>query len=245
MLRQIATRQLRLSIEHVMPQTLTAQWRADLGEMAEQVHEKYLHTLANLTLTGYNSEYSNRSFEEKKTIPNGFYDSPLKMNKMIADAGQWNDVELKKRQKWWITNLKKVWPLPQAAFTPPVVDETTSLLDQDDLKGRGIRALYVFDDIIPVTTWSQAMDYIAERVYDVNPDFYAKVLQDDLLSLYIKTDSSGFYSAAEIYDTNIFIETAMDTNRKLRVIRALGDVFELQSSDIRAEIVSPKAVSEE
>ena len=54
------------TIEHIMPQTLTAAWRQQLGDDYERIHEEYLHTFANLTLTGYNSSYSNRPFEEKE-----------------------------------------------------------------------------------------------------------------------------------------------------------------------------------
>ncbi len=55
-----------ISIEHIMPQTLNPQWRQALGENAEAIHDIYLHTFANLTLTGYNSNYGNRPFSEKK-----------------------------------------------------------------------------------------------------------------------------------------------------------------------------------
>lgn len=56
----------KCNIEHIMPQTLTPEWQKDLGENFEAIHEKYLHTIGNLTLTGYNAEYSNKSFQEKK-----------------------------------------------------------------------------------------------------------------------------------------------------------------------------------
>ncbi|GAA7712415.1 hypothetical protein HpMMM91_12260 [Helicobacter pylori] len=55
-----------LTIEHIMPQELTEEWERDLGENFQEIHNKYLHTIGNLTLTGYNSEYSNKSFQEKK-----------------------------------------------------------------------------------------------------------------------------------------------------------------------------------
>ena len=53
-----------LTIEHIMPQTLTAKWKIDLGKKATEIYEKYVHCIGNLTLTGYNSEMSNDSFEE-------------------------------------------------------------------------------------------------------------------------------------------------------------------------------------
>ena len=52
--------------EHIMPQTLTPQWKEELGENWQQIYDTYLHTFANLTLTGFNTSYSNHSFQEKK-----------------------------------------------------------------------------------------------------------------------------------------------------------------------------------
>ncbi len=68
------------TIEHIMPQKLTEEWERDLGENFQAIHNKYLHTIGNLTLTGYNSEYSNKSFKEKQGMEKGFKDSPLRLN---------------------------------------------------------------------------------------------------------------------------------------------------------------------
>ncbi|GAA9094748.1 hypothetical protein TW0001_12890 [Helicobacter pylori] len=62
----------KCNIEHIMPQTLTPEWQRDLGENFQAIHEKYLHTIGNLTLTGYNYEYSNKPFQEKRDMENGF-----------------------------------------------------------------------------------------------------------------------------------------------------------------------------
>lgn len=70
----------KCDIEHIMPQTLNKECERDLGENFEAIHEKYLHTIGNLTLTGYNSEYSNKSFQEKQGMEGGFKDSPLRLN---------------------------------------------------------------------------------------------------------------------------------------------------------------------
>ncbi|GHS48536.1 hypothetical protein JP0126_11080 [Helicobacter pylori] len=73
------------TIEHIMPQELTEEWERDLGENFQEIHDKYLHTIGNLTLTGYNSEYSNKSFQEKRDMEKGFKDSPLRLNQGLRD----------------------------------------------------------------------------------------------------------------------------------------------------------------
>lgn len=61
------------TIEHIMPQKLTPAWTSELGQDAENIHGEWLHTLANLTLTAYNSKYSNAPFSEKKQWRMGIY----------------------------------------------------------------------------------------------------------------------------------------------------------------------------
>lgn len=73
------------TIEHIMPQKLTEEWEKDLGENFQAIHDKYLHTIGNLTLTGYNPEYSNKSFQEKRGMEKGFKDSPLRLNQGLRD----------------------------------------------------------------------------------------------------------------------------------------------------------------
>ncbi len=84
-----------LNIEHIMPQTLTNKWKESLGDNYKEIHDKYLHTIGNLTLTGYNSKLSNKTFEEKKEMEDGFKDSRLYLNKYISSIDKWNEEEIK------------------------------------------------------------------------------------------------------------------------------------------------------
>ncbi|MEK7756928.1 MAG: DUF262 domain-containing protein, partial [Planctomycetota bacterium] len=74
------------TIEHILPQNenLSPQWKADLGPDWERIQKTWLHTLGNLTLTGYNPELSDRPFTEKRDMKGGFADSPLRMNQGLA-----------------------------------------------------------------------------------------------------------------------------------------------------------------
>ncbi len=89
------------SIEHVMPQNedLRTEWRTMLGSDWKTVQETWLHRLGNLTLTGYNSTYSDRPFTEKKTIAGGFNDSPLRLNKFIREQSTWDATTIEQRGK--------------------------------------------------------------------------------------------------------------------------------------------------
>ncbi|GAA9427872.1 DUF262 and DUF1524 domain-containing protein [Helicobacter pylori] len=100
------------TIEHIMPQTLTEEWERDLGENFQAIHDKYLHTIGNLTLTGYNQKYSNNSFQEKRDMEKGFKQSPLKLNQSLKD-GSFGEKEIKKRANDLADWALKIWTYPK------------------------------------------------------------------------------------------------------------------------------------
>ncbi len=103
------------TIEHIMPQTLTEEWKRDLGENFQAIHDKYLHTIGNLTLTGYNSEYSNNSFQEKRDMEKGFKQSPLKLNQSLKDDSEsvFGEKEIEKRANDLADWALKIWTYPK------------------------------------------------------------------------------------------------------------------------------------
>ena len=98
------------TIEHVMPQTLSEEWKEELGANWSETHEKYLHTIGNLTLTGYNSELSNHSFKEKQDFPGGFRDSPLYLNKSLRGPEQWDETAIIDRAEILSEKALEIWP---------------------------------------------------------------------------------------------------------------------------------------
>ncbi|GAA9295356.1 DUF262 and DUF1524 domain-containing protein [Helicobacter pylori] len=102
-----------LTIEHIMPQTLTEEWERDLGENFQAIHDRYLHTIGNLTLTGYNQEYSNNSFQEKRDMEKGFKQSPLRLNQSLKDLESFGEEEIKKRANDLADWALKIWTYPK------------------------------------------------------------------------------------------------------------------------------------
>ncbi|BAW54558.1 rloF like protein [Helicobacter pylori] len=101
------------TIEHIMPQKLTEEWEKDLRQDHERIHTQYLHTIGNLTLTGYNPEYSNKSFQEKQGMEKGFKDSPLRLNQSLRDLKSFGEEEIKKRANDLADLALKIWTYPK------------------------------------------------------------------------------------------------------------------------------------
>jgi hypothetical protein len=124
------------TIEHIMPQTLSPVWQKELGEKSQQIHEQWLHTLPNLTLTGYNSKYSNRPFKDKLDVENGFKDSNLRLNQYVRECLKWTEDELVERQSRLSKKSLKLWYYPTTSYAPPV-EETNEYLLEDDFDFTG------------------------------------------------------------------------------------------------------------
>lgn len=103
------------TIEHIMPQNIEHNllWQQMLGEDWQEVHSLYLHTLGNLTITGYNAEMSNKSFVEKVNGESGFKHSHLKLNESIAQCDVWNKKAIQRRTNILTDTILKIWKYPE------------------------------------------------------------------------------------------------------------------------------------
>jgi uncharacterized protein with ParB-like and HNH nuclease domain/predicted transport protein len=102
------------SIEHILPQNpkLSQAWRDELGEDWANIQETYLHTLGNLTLTGYNAELSDDPFLAKRNHKGGFANSPLKLNAGLGQLEHWTPVEIESRADRLAEIAGKIWMRP-------------------------------------------------------------------------------------------------------------------------------------
>jgi predicted transport protein len=114
------------TVEHILPQndSLPGAWKSELGPEWERVQQTWLHTLGNLTLTGYNSEYSDRPFTEKRDMEKGFGRSPLKLNAGLGQVARWDEEAIKARAGRLADVSLDVWAAPKlpsdvlAAYRP-------------------------------------------------------------------------------------------------------------------------------
>lgn len=102
------------TIEHILPQNenLSTKWREALGPDWQRVQERWLHTLGNLTLTGYNAEYSDRPFAEKRDMKGGFKESPLKLNEGLGALHVWDEAAIRARGERLAAQAATVWVMP-------------------------------------------------------------------------------------------------------------------------------------
>ncbi len=107
------------TIEHIMPQTLSDEWKKELGTDWERIHEMYLHTMGNLTLTGYNSEYRNKRFTDKQDCVDkdgnkiGYRHTPIKISSYLTSVSKWGENEILSRAELLAKELIQIWKYPK------------------------------------------------------------------------------------------------------------------------------------
>ncbi|WP_022902721.1 DUF262 domain-containing protein [Curtobacterium sp. B8] len=122
------------TIEHILPQTITPEWRAELeadledGETVEVLHEQLVHSLGNLTLTGYNSQLSNRPFPAKQADYRR--SSFTALNELVLDAGRWGRPEITERGEWFADRIIEQWAGPNEHVQPVTAGRDWSLVHQ-------------------------------------------------------------------------------------------------------------------
>lgn len=147
------------SIEHIMPQNANASWQQDLGDNWQEIHEWYLHTLGNLTLTGYNPEYSDRPFHAKRDMEGGFKQSPLFMNRGIGTLDSWSQTTMDERALKLAKQALLIWDRPQ------ISEQLIAQYREDGYRGQGFdwTQLHQILEALPEGKWTSYVN-LAEAV---------------------------------------------------------------------------------
>ncbi|MCD8302655.1 MAG: DUF262 domain-containing HNH endonuclease family protein [Prevotellaceae bacterium] len=218
-----------ITIEHIMPQTLSVKWKAALGEDWERIHQQYLHTMANLTLTGYNSQYSNLTFEEKRDMEKGFKDSAFRLNNYVKSCEKWTEEELKQRQKELLSVFMKLWPMPMTSYVPKVREVESASLDDDDFvfTGKKLQAYYFRGARYPVNNWKDMLAKICQ--YFIMEKRSVIEWMCDKKEHFFATSSDG---GKKHLDSNIYLWMDNNTSTKIAIIRGIFDECDIPYSDL-------------
>lgn len=221
------------SIEHIMPQTLTSAWRAELGSNAEEIHEKYLHTFANLTLTGYNSNYGNRPYAEKKKgfIDSegnpvvGFNDSNFTLSNYLKSHDKWTITELEERQRQLLKRFLDLWPMITTAHVP-ISSETDDipLSDEDvEMTGRTIVAFTFKNERYEVLSWKDALVQICHLMYLDNKETVVQLCHQ---KSWLHDEPAEWKTQ---FAEGCYVYTANDTKTKCNIMRFVFDKCDMDT----------------
>ena len=218
------------TIEHIMPQTLSPVWQKELGEKSQQIHEQWLHTLPNLTLTGYNSKYSNRPFKDKLDVENGFKDSNLRLNQYVRECLKWTEDELVERQSRLSKKSLKLWYYPTTSYAPPVEETNEYLLVDDfDFTGYTLVSYTLYDVESKVQSWKE-----------MQIDVVKYLLEQHTTKIMSLCADQKFYDLSLLETTNnfteisrsVFLYTNCSTRTKINILKKIFEQCDVEQSEL-------------
>lgn len=228
------------TIEHIMPQTLTPQWRQELGDDWEDIYNTYLHTFANLTLTGFNISYSNHSFKEKKegyidrkgNKIDGFDNSAFRLSNYMKHCDKWTLNELKERQQILLNNFLGLWPMITSDYVPLEKEYELISFDDDEfeIKGRTIMGFRYREERHPITTWKDMLVQVAKLMYNENPSTMIYLATKDLWLHDKETKERS--KIAE----NCYLHTSCDNNTKRSILNYLFKELNIPTGVLEFEL---------
>ena len=226
------------TIEHIMPQHLTPAWTRALGPNSAEIHSTWLHRLANLTLTGYNPNLSNKTFAEKRDAAEGGYKaSGLKMNQRIAQKETWGLTELEERNHELVVLALKIWPFPQSGFVPATKDFDFCTLDDEDidLTGRSIAKYSLQNVEQPVSSWSSMFEQVVKFLHEKDKSVLFGLVhapdEDSALPAILSGTEDGMRVPLKI-DDGIYVEKNTSTAYKISLLRRLFARYEMNPEDL-------------
>lgn len=230
-----------LSIEHIMPQNknLSMSWQKMLGENWQSVHEKYLHTLGNLTLTGYNSELGDKPFEKKKEKLEETITHIAVLYSDVKDKSEWNSVNMEKRAKRLAEIILKLFPIEQPKtkieFTDPHYKLYT-LANPDDATYKTVNYFEFLGERVNVNSFAEMVRSIAQILYDMDNSII-----DDMAKKHeplpewttpaFSYEEKGVRNPFKLKKCNIYISTGYSASACIYFIRGLMKKYEFDISE--------------
>ncbi|MCQ2237163.1 MAG: DUF262 domain-containing protein [Bacteroidales bacterium] len=236
-----------ITIEHIMPQTLSQEWKNALGPDFENIHKTYLHTFANLTLTGYNSEYSNRSYEEKKkgytdkngTRVTGFDESVFHLSSMLKTVDKWTLDEIKRRGQQLYERFVGLWSELKSTYQPLEKEVEHIIFDEDaDPTNRTISAFHYHGVKYPVSNWKNMLVSLCSLVYK---DHKAEVEICCRKGDYFNTQPS---EARSKFAEGCYVWASNSTITKMAAIRKLFLECDIPYSTLEFDLLPENVVDE-
>ena len=219
----------KYTIEHIMPRTLTPQWKKALGDDYEEVYSTWIHRLANLTLTAYNSSYSNNTFAEKRDAENGFKYSGIRMNQLIAQKDKWTLSELEERNDYLVSKALDIWDYPTTSYKPEEKQlDSVSLDDDINLTGSQIAKFSYKNSEQPVDSWANMYVRVLRLLHSDDSSVLTGLAYSSdpnvELALHVSSKPEAFHNKVEVVP-GIFVWTGMGTQYKLNTLRKFFSAF--------------------
>ncbi|WP_326717458.1 DUF262 domain-containing protein [Vagococcus jeotgali] len=212
-----------IQIEHILPQELSNEWKVELKN-AQMIQMKYLHTLGNLTLTGYNSELSNKTFAEKKMT---YKDSNISMTRdLYQDYATWDEQSIISRAKKLSALATSIWVLPHTSESKEIVSLSGEhYLDEEvNITGSKPRALSILNREFKVDSWKKVLMIFLDFAWEKDSQTFEVLKRKQSLNRLF--NSSDPKSPGKL-SNGLTVETNFSAESMLSIVKIIAKEYEV------------------
>ncbi|MEN6293991.1 MAG: DUF262 domain-containing protein, partial [Methanobacterium sp.] len=231
----------QLTIEHIMPKSLSDQWIKDIGTNWRSIHENYLDTIGNITLTAYNKEMSNKNFNQKRLMENGFNKSKLFLNQYLKKTPRWNETTIKRRAIILKDEALKIWMYSYTEYISSMdISPVYLLSDEHNFTGEKIASFSFLGRERKATSWKKLYEYIARELYIEDPSKFKLFIKDsDFTTVknkkYISDFEADLRSPIKISES-LFLEGNLGTYYIVENIRKMMKKFGISEDELTIKL---------
>ena len=223
-----------LSIEHIMPQTLSDAWKKALGPNSEELHSKWKNRIGNLTITAYNSTYSNSAFQTKLTMENGFRDTAYRLNNYVCKQDEWGFEQIEERTTQLAHRALELWPMITSTHEARTKQQETIPLSEDtSFTAKKITGFQLNDASWTVKSWKEALlNVIRFLLEDHREDLIALAREEKQL---VTVGEEAEITNPDWYrqvDPALHVRVGSSTSTKIQLLRTIFDYLGLDQDDL-------------
>jgi hypothetical protein len=215
----------KLTIEHIMPQTLNDVWKEHLGQDWQITHDLLVHTIGNLTLTAYNGELSNSDFLSKKKE---YRNSHLELNSYFQNLNTWRREDIEARAENLADTILNIWKY--------FGNESTQTIRSSDLKGTIPKLLYIFGEEIQVRSWRDVLEMTLNSIADIEPERFQDIMEQ--FPRLLGWEQKNFRSTRQLKN-GVYIETNFSAKDISSLCHRAIETAGLSIQDWYVETVKP------
>lgn len=231
-----------LTIEHIMPQNqnMSTVWQRMLGEDWQMVKDKYLHTIGNLTLTGYNSELGDKPFAEKKEKLAEVHTKIVNLYEDVKNCEVWNSETIERRADRLIAEIQKLFSIEQPAtkivFMDPRYIEYTCE-DPENATYKTPNYFVLQGERVNVTNFAEMLRALIERLYSINSTLIELMAKNDerivswSQSIMFSYDKNKVNGDLKIKNTDIYENTGYSASHIMHTIKALLEKYDIDITE--------------
>ena len=226
-----------ITIEHIMPQKLSTEWQNMIGADWQNIQAELLHTLGNLTLTGYNSELSNKPFSEKKGLLEKYGAKVKELNIDVLDKDIWNAEMIKARAKRLAQKIVGIFEYPEAhteiSFKDPRYKEY-GCKDERAATNKTVEYFMLRGEKIYTGSFADMLRIVVKKLYDEDPSVIEEMARNN--SQIVSSSKNVMFSfeqgitsgAQKIDGTDIYESEGFSASHVMRIIRALLENYGIE-----------------